>query len=197
MIRENFHDLTHFYMSMDDQTRGTGCVHSKASGSAGFMPNFHVESPDLGITGTPCQPFSRQRVKRSAPGSVAGHKAYETTFTDLVCWLHSFEPKVAIVSRWRGWTSASLLRAQHRPCSSRLVGKRLCPKRQILRSYQLNAHALSFLSFLRPSDHQVCFANASSSLATSRPLCPWCSLRPSSFIPKVQGSDAVWHPCHA
>ena len=102
MIRENFHDLTHFYMSMDDQTRGTGCVHSKASGCAGFMPNFHVESPDLGITGTPCQPFSRQRVKRSAPGSVAGHKAYDTTFTDLVCWLHSFEPKVAIVEQVEG-----------------------------------------------------------------------------------------------
>ena len=98
MIKENFPELGHYFQSLDDQLNGRDClIHP------GRLCNPEgMECPDLAVTGTPCQPFSRQRVKRSAPGSVAGHKAYDTTFKDLIAWLHAHEPKVAVVEQVEG-----------------------------------------------------------------------------------------------
>ena len=47
MIKETFHDLSHFYTSLDDQAHGTGCMHSKASSGEGPVPSLDVESQDL------------------------------------------------------------------------------------------------------------------------------------------------------
>jgi len=62
--------------------------------------------PMLGVIGTPCQPFSRQRTKRSAEGSVAGHSKFPTTFKDLLAWLETYEPQCGTCEQVEGFTQA-------------------------------------------------------------------------------------------
>ncbi|CAK9110160.1 unnamed protein product [Durusdinium trenchii] len=62
----------------------------------------HLENPDLAVAGTPCQPFSRQRSKRSADNSVRSHSKFSTTFVDLLDWLRAFEPKCGAFEQVEG-----------------------------------------------------------------------------------------------
>ncbi|CAK9013183.1 Uncharacterized protein SCF082_LOCUS11820 [Durusdinium trenchii] len=61
-----------------------------------------MEDPDMAIIGTPCQPFSKQRTKRSVEGSVRGHSKFDTTFVDLIAWLATFEPKCGCCEQVEG-----------------------------------------------------------------------------------------------
>lgn len=60
------------------------------------------EDVPLACIGTPCQPFSRQRTKRSAENSVRSHSKFETTMTELSDWLQTFEPRCAICEQVEG-----------------------------------------------------------------------------------------------
>lgn len=86
MIRENFYGAK-IFESLNDQV----------DDGSGIETDY-----DFGIIGTPCQPFSRQRVKRSAEGSVKGHKSYSTTFDDFVSWMTHFQPKAGCAEQVEG-----------------------------------------------------------------------------------------------
>lgn len=97
MIRENFYGAK-IFESLNDQI----------DDGSGIETDY-----DFGIIGTPCQPFSRQRVKRSAEGSVKGHKSYSTTFDDFVSWMTHFQPNAQ--NKSKAWISQSpLLTVAHR-----------------------------------------------------------------------------------
>ena len=59
---------------------------------------------ELAVVGTPCQPYSRQRVKRSMAGSMEGHKSHSTTFGDLLLWLDGLEPRAVVAEQVIGFT---------------------------------------------------------------------------------------------
>lgn len=101
MVRKNFPELGHFFQSLDDQLNGRDCL-IHPGGKCNECNPAEMECPDLAVTGTPCQPFSKQRVKRSAPGSVASHKSYNTTMKDLIAWLDAHSPKCAVVEQVEG-----------------------------------------------------------------------------------------------
>lgn len=86
MIRENFYGAK-IFESLNDQI----------DDGSGIETDY-----DFGIIGTPCQPFSRQRVKRSAEGSVKGHKSYSATFDDFVSWMTHFQPKAGCAEQVEG-----------------------------------------------------------------------------------------------
>ena len=93
IITENFPaSVTHFFPNLQAQVGADGCKLHPQHGSCAFFK----KPPHLGVIGTPCQPFSRQRCKRSAEGSVRAHAKYDTTFVDMIDWLKCFEPMVAI-----------------------------------------------------------------------------------------------------
>lgn len=64
---------------------------------------FSDSHHDLAVVGTPCQPYSRQRVKRSQVGSVESHKSHHTTFSDLLQWMESLQPKALIAEQVVGF----------------------------------------------------------------------------------------------
>ena len=69
-------DVAHLHGTMLEQTQGKPCTLHK--GSCGCS----MQVCDLCIFGTPCPPFSCQRVKRYQSGSVVDHPLAEITFRD-------------------------------------------------------------------------------------------------------------------
>jgi len=109
IVMANFGDaVQHFYNTLDDQVvQDTGCsVHGNHCMSQSGRDNPGLLHPMLGVIGTPCQPFSRQRTKRSAEGSVAGHSKFPTTFKDLLAWLETYEPQCGTCEQVEGFTQA-------------------------------------------------------------------------------------------
>lgn len=60
-------------------------------------------SPDVGVTGSPCNPFSSQRAKRYQDGDVARHCSYETTMTSVVNFYQKVEPKLGVTEQVAGF----------------------------------------------------------------------------------------------
>ena len=60
-------------------------------------------SPDIGVTGSPCNPFSCQRTKRFATGNVASHVDFDTTMTSVVDFYSTVEPKLGITEQVMGF----------------------------------------------------------------------------------------------
>ena len=96
MVSANFPHLQHFHYNLQDQTAGASC----SAHPGKFCRPAKV--PDLAVIGSPCQPFSRQRVKRSVVGSVRGHSSFETTMSDLPTWLEAHQPRCAIAEQVHG-----------------------------------------------------------------------------------------------
>ena len=63
---------------------------------------FRGLAPHLAVFGSPCNPFSRQRVKRFQDGAQK-HKMFETTFLDLRQWLEEFNPPTAVMEQVLGF----------------------------------------------------------------------------------------------
>lgn len=68
-----------------------------------YMACPQKASPDIGVTGSPCNPFSSQRVKRFAAGNVALHVDYETTMTSVVSFYATLEPKLGVTEQVAGF----------------------------------------------------------------------------------------------
>lgn len=68
---------------------------------------FHKDEPngdvDIGITGSPCNPFSTQRCKRWAEGNVANHVSFQTTMTHVVDFYKYVQPKLGVTEQVSGF----------------------------------------------------------------------------------------------
>ena len=58
---------------------------------------------DIAVTGTPCPPFSQNRQKRTAIGSVVNHPLYHVTDSLLPSWVAMTEPKFAVIEQVKGF----------------------------------------------------------------------------------------------
>ena len=91
---------THMFDTLEEQTAQGPCLlHPRCTGGCKAAP----VSPDFAVSGTPCHPFSRQRAKRFAPGSVACHDEFKTTFKSLFEWYVAFEPRCIILEQVMGF----------------------------------------------------------------------------------------------
>ena len=57
----------------------------------------------LGVTGSPCNPFSTARPKRFADGSVASHSMTRTTMASVLEFYQRFEPRAGITEQVKGF----------------------------------------------------------------------------------------------
>lgn len=60
-------------------------------------------SPDFGVTGSPCNPFSCQRTKRFANGDVSSHQSFQTTMSGVIDWYEVVQPKIGITEQVLGF----------------------------------------------------------------------------------------------
>ena len=88
--------IKHMFKSMEDQMSGHGCLlHSGQQ--------CHVEQPDLGVLGTPCNPFSRYRHDRYHAGSVMSHSQLPLTMESALEWLLLFQPATVVLEQVEGF----------------------------------------------------------------------------------------------
>ena len=70
---------------------------------AGSCSACHVPSEiNLGVTGSPCNPFSQYRTKRFSDGAVC-HSMYKTTSEDVVGFYTKYEPHCGITEQVKGF----------------------------------------------------------------------------------------------
>ena len=80
-------DVEHMYTSVEEQM-------SEAS--------MHPPS-DLACFGSMCTPYSTQRCKRFASGSVKNHVHNDLTAKTLLKWLATFQPNAGVLENVSGW----------------------------------------------------------------------------------------------
>ena len=78
--------------------------------------------PSLGVTGSPCNPFSTKRNKRFADGSIVDHRMSTTTFDCVTNWYSKFEPRTGITEQVRGFVMRISSSTPETPCDRRNAG---------------------------------------------------------------------------
>ena len=58
---------------------------------------------DIGVTGSPCNPFSTQRSKRYATGDVASHISFEVTMVNVIGFYTAIEPRLGVSEQVAGF----------------------------------------------------------------------------------------------
>lgn len=96
-IRANF-EVEHLHDSMESQTSGQTCLLCRSKGKCCVIP----KRADLFVAGLPCKPYSLQRAKRFASGSVKGHSAYDLAFGEFAEWLNVHNPKSGVFENVMG-----------------------------------------------------------------------------------------------
>ena len=141
IIFENFDgQVNHFWKSLDEQVENFDAC-------CCLCPEWANEEPDIGVIGTPCQPFSRQRNKRSADGSVRSHSKYETTFTDMMEWLNAFQPKTAIGEQVEGFMCPESVSIRTTPLERPGWGREFIDKSNLC-SMPTSVHLVGFPRFI-------------------------------------------------
>ena len=90
---------THWFKDILSQVHNKPCMRHPYSTSCKACP----ESPDIGILGTPCHPYSTQRSNRWAEGSVEKHAEFDVSMKQFLAWLEKFEPKAQIFEQVKGF----------------------------------------------------------------------------------------------
>ena len=97
IIQANFDAVRHVHADLQSQIRSSACrLHDAQSACS-------CHGATLGVSGTPCKPFSLQRAKRFQDGSVKSHPDFELTETHLVTWLTENCPETGFFENVRGW----------------------------------------------------------------------------------------------
>lgn len=98
---EHNHSCDHMHGSLESQMKDERCLlHSAETGRACCALPHGV---DFLCMGTPCPPFSRQRPKRFASGTVKQHRDANTTFMHAGAFLEKYEPRVAVLEQVEGF----------------------------------------------------------------------------------------------
>lgn len=93
------HDSCHWHRTIGDQLKDAPC----ASHPQSVECKVADEGCHLLILGTPCNPFSTQRQKRFAPGSIMAHGLSTHTFDDAYQMLSKVKPVNCIFEQTEGF----------------------------------------------------------------------------------------------
>lgn len=103
-LEVNFGDrIRHMFEDFQDQIDGKPCLLHQGQCLSCTGCGNSVEPADLAVLGTPCRPFSRQRTKRWANGSVQSHQHFKTTFSTAYNFLEVKNPQCCILEQVEGF----------------------------------------------------------------------------------------------
>ena len=119
-------EMEHVYETVQDQLHvaqggNAPCTVCSEKGSVACDSVWTPEAGvDLLVAGSPCPPFSRQRHKRFADGSVKSHTAFETTMTHLVNVIQVYRPHVAVLEQVMGFVQPICTGSSETPYNRRV-----------------------------------------------------------------------------
>lgn len=104
--------ILHFYPSIEEQVSESTvcslCTNTLAAQMLGPCKPWQGKSPDLLLSGSPCDPFSCQRAKRFSDGteksSVEAHAQFDVTMDQVVSLYHKWEPIIGVFEQVAGFT---------------------------------------------------------------------------------------------
>ena len=110
----NGEHIQHMFETLESMLQGEACkLHRTADRCV--TGRLAGDSVSLGVSGSPCNPYSTQRAKRFADGSVANHVSHTTTVDSVITFYEKYEPNVGITEQVMGfgmWCSSS---TEHTP----------------------------------------------------------------------------------
>ena len=90
---------THWFSTLDMQRMRLQCTRHPYATTCDACP----VSPDIGICGTPCHPFSRQRQGRFLQSSVEDHGEFDVSMSQFFSWMERFEPRAQVCEQVLGF----------------------------------------------------------------------------------------------
>lgn len=113
LLNDEGQQIDHLFSSLEDMLHFRGEVHQRCAlhdfdlcqnTSCAVVPSSKGSNISLGITGSPCNPYSTQRAgKRFSDGSVASHPLNDMTMEKVVDFYIQFEPNVGISEQVKGF----------------------------------------------------------------------------------------------
>lgn len=92
--------LKHLWGTLESMLEGGPCsLHPGGTQCSCTVP----KGVSLGVTGSPCNPYSTARAKRFTEGDVASHSMHNTTMADVVSFYSKFEPHAGITEQVKGF----------------------------------------------------------------------------------------------
>ena len=116
--------VNHMYESLEQMLADGPCDLHVGSATASAcngctQSDKNPADPDvhIGVTGSPCNPYSTQRCKRFADDSVASHSMTTTTMDSVIAFYKKFEPKVGVTEQVKGFDMRESSSDPTTPCS--------------------------------------------------------------------------------
>ena len=102
VIKENnISNVKHLWGTLESMVAGESCLLHP-----GAKCCVH-QDVKLGVTGSPCNPYSTQRSKRFHDGGVVTHEMNDTTFKDVISYYQKFEPHTCVTEQVMGFQMAT------------------------------------------------------------------------------------------
>ena len=93
-------DIRHLHASLEEMLQDAPCTLHPGRRCCIAARRGDVT---LGVTGSPCNPYSTIRAKRFSDGSVAAHPMTQTTMSSVVAFYRRFEPRLGITEQVMGF----------------------------------------------------------------------------------------------
>ena len=104
--------IQHMFGSLEDMLQskpcllcGCGAAAAQSTEQCSFQASIEM-GVSVGITGSPCNPYSTRRAKRFRDGNVASHSMNTTTMNSVVSFYKQYEPRLGITEQVMGFGMA-------------------------------------------------------------------------------------------
>ena len=114
--------IQHLHRSLEDLLVDKSCsLHDGASSCKVDGSTKYGGDINLGITGSPCNPYSTKRCKRFSNGNVASHSMSNITMESVITFYRRFEPKTGITEQVKGFAMRTSVEDPESPCDKFLT----------------------------------------------------------------------------
>ena len=124
ILANNDGKVKHLYESLEAMLDEKPCTlhHGTGTGCTSCSLSLDTEI-SVGVSGSPCNPYSVQRSKRFHDGNVVEHSMNDTTMTSVIQWYTKFEPHLGITEQVKGFEMRTSTSVQESPLE-RFPGKK-------------------------------------------------------------------------
>ena len=117
IMANNPGQVKHMYNSLEDMLDDKPCSLHESHGCKTCCTCSDADSsPCLGVTGSPCNPYSIRRAKRFQDGSISEHSMNDTTQGSVIKFYQKFEPRTGISEQVMGFGMRTSSSVSQTPC---------------------------------------------------------------------------------
>lgn len=117
-MENNVGNVNHLYHTLEDMLVDSPCgLHESSQGCQCCCDGA---SPTLGVTGSPCNPYSTRRAKRFCDDSISAHSMTSITMDSVIKFYTKYEPHTGITEQVTGFGMRTSRSVETSPLDSSL-----------------------------------------------------------------------------